>query len=338
MLISPATLPNELCDFIIDHLHADRPTLAVCALVCRSWAPASRFHLLPSISLSDKTGRRAARLNALLASPHQTLTPAVRALSLLNALAPLQVRLNGKQAYLVTTLLSLVPRITQLRHIHTLALSDLPYPLLHAIGGNVKHLSLTGITAGPAISSHLSALPRLTHLTLHAVAAIPFRAGAPAHQYRDTHNGILQKLEVSASPLAFLGWLPPARALILHDALAPHDFLDIAAYLTLRGAAVQHLEFGVVGDSGLDESILPSLVDLCPNLQSACVVFWDARAASRFFAFPGTGIPIPTHFDATKRVRVGVRIQIQNEDEDAKSGATFLQTQRCDLDVHVVPL
>ncbi|KAJ7289731.1 hypothetical protein C8J57DRAFT_1046913, partial [Mycena rebaudengoi] len=75
-------LPNELCDLIIDGLHADHPTLAVCALVCRSWVPASRFHLLPSISLSDKTGRRAAQLNALLASPYETLTPAVRELSL----------------------------------------------------------------------------------------------------------------------------------------------------------------------------------------------------------------------------------------------------------------
>ncbi|KAJ7739223.1 hypothetical protein DFH07DRAFT_840253 [Mycena maculata] len=43
-------------DAIIDNLHAD-PALCVCALVCRSWVPASRFHRFEEISLSQKSAR-----------------------------------------------------------------------------------------------------------------------------------------------------------------------------------------------------------------------------------------------------------------------------------------
>src|SRR5271170_2648382 len=38
-------LPAELTDRVIDHLHSDRLTLARCSLVCKTWLPASRYHL-----------------------------------------------------------------------------------------------------------------------------------------------------------------------------------------------------------------------------------------------------------------------------------------------------
>ncbi|KAJ6550848.1 hypothetical protein DFH09DRAFT_988700, partial [Mycena vulgaris] len=68
--MSRAALPRELCDFVVDYLHAERPTLGSCALVCRAWVPASRFHLFERISLSQNDGHAAARLNDLLESPH----------------------------------------------------------------------------------------------------------------------------------------------------------------------------------------------------------------------------------------------------------------------------
>lgn len=44
-------LPAELTDAIIDHLHADRLTLATCSLVCRAWRGAAQHHLLATIYL-----------------------------------------------------------------------------------------------------------------------------------------------------------------------------------------------------------------------------------------------------------------------------------------------
>lgn len=42
-------LPNETWDTIIDFLHSDHPSLAVCSLVCRPWLPTSRYHLFNRI-------------------------------------------------------------------------------------------------------------------------------------------------------------------------------------------------------------------------------------------------------------------------------------------------
>ncbi|KIP02590.1 hypothetical protein PHLGIDRAFT_122343 [Phlebiopsis gigantea 11061_1 CR5-6] len=42
--MSSASLPAELEDIILDHLHDDRKALAACSLVRRSWLPASRYH------------------------------------------------------------------------------------------------------------------------------------------------------------------------------------------------------------------------------------------------------------------------------------------------------
>ncbi|KAH9937073.1 uncharacterized protein B0H18DRAFT_969022 [Fomitopsis serialis] len=33
------TVPPELCDYVIDHLHNDRKTLMACSLTCRDWVP-----------------------------------------------------------------------------------------------------------------------------------------------------------------------------------------------------------------------------------------------------------------------------------------------------------
>ena len=46
-------VPVELTDYIIDFLHKDARTLAACALVCRAWTPAARFHLFRAVVLQD---------------------------------------------------------------------------------------------------------------------------------------------------------------------------------------------------------------------------------------------------------------------------------------------
>ena len=68
--MSARTLPSELDDIILDHLHDDHKTLASTALVCRSWLPTSRHHLWHAIHLTFSQ-RGLERLRQLLcSSPH----------------------------------------------------------------------------------------------------------------------------------------------------------------------------------------------------------------------------------------------------------------------------
>lgn len=59
----------ELTDQVIDHLHADPITLRNCALVARSWTPASQFHIFFSVNIKqDATCRLLCDI--LAHSPH----------------------------------------------------------------------------------------------------------------------------------------------------------------------------------------------------------------------------------------------------------------------------
>lgn len=57
----------EITDVILDHLHADKTSLASCALVCTDWALAARHRLFSSIHLR---GRDSSRFLAFLQSSH----------------------------------------------------------------------------------------------------------------------------------------------------------------------------------------------------------------------------------------------------------------------------
>ena len=46
------TLPPELSDIVLDHLHDDPVTLSRCALVQKSWLPAARYHLWSHLRLN----------------------------------------------------------------------------------------------------------------------------------------------------------------------------------------------------------------------------------------------------------------------------------------------
>jgi hypothetical protein len=74
----PSVAP-ELIDTIIDMLHADRAALATCALVCKSWLPASRYHLFSKIII---TRWNKPAISELLSSSRCTITSAVEHLVL----------------------------------------------------------------------------------------------------------------------------------------------------------------------------------------------------------------------------------------------------------------
>jgi len=125
---SPRLYP-ELCDIVIDNLHDDKTALAMCAMVCRSWVPASRAHQFRTLSLDhcrDHT-LHSSRLDkviwdrraSLLCDASSTVLPFVRHLmihddyfwrgTLSSPSAPhwLNETLPGIQLHLLTALRSL---------------------------------------------------------------------------------------------------------------------------------------------------------------------------------------------------------------------------------------
>ena len=66
------TIPPELQDRIIDHLHSDNLALATCSLVCKTWLPASRYHFFQTQTLC-LTNDNIHSFVELLNSPASTL-------------------------------------------------------------------------------------------------------------------------------------------------------------------------------------------------------------------------------------------------------------------------
>ncbi|KAG6831792.1 hypothetical protein H0H92_007469 [Tricholoma furcatifolium] len=67
------SLAPELIDAILSHL-SDTPTIAECALVCRSWVPSARYHLLPSPQVLRLYPIRIRKFLRLIDSPVSTLS------------------------------------------------------------------------------------------------------------------------------------------------------------------------------------------------------------------------------------------------------------------------
>ena len=47
------SVPQELIDTIIDHLHDDPPSLLACGLATKKWLPSSRYHLFSRVALHE---------------------------------------------------------------------------------------------------------------------------------------------------------------------------------------------------------------------------------------------------------------------------------------------
>jgi hypothetical protein len=72
-------LPQELHDAIVDHCHADKPTLRICSRVCKSWLPASRYHIFSKVLLHPDN---IVVFLQLISSPLCTIPPHVTRLAL----------------------------------------------------------------------------------------------------------------------------------------------------------------------------------------------------------------------------------------------------------------
>ncbi|KAK7044243.1 hypothetical protein VNI00_007965 [Paramarasmius palmivorus] len=82
MHVSNFLIPQEITDYIIDHFHDDPPTLAICALVCRAWYPASRHHLFAVVNISPRSIATFSDLLLQAPSGWFSIVPILRELSL----------------------------------------------------------------------------------------------------------------------------------------------------------------------------------------------------------------------------------------------------------------
>ncbi|KAF7325085.1 hypothetical protein MKEN_00551400 [Mycena kentingensis (nom. inval.)] len=291
-------LPAELCDAVLDYLHADPETLRSTALVCRSWVRTSRLHSFSSLSLSlsnppaasfsatprphtpETAAFRAIALDGLLASPLETISPSIHSLEVRDTLAPVRLRWGDRPVMTaMATLLQLVPRLAFLPSVKTLRLSELCWPLLRSLGGRVAHLYLaTGaVCLGGNLPKLLAALPRLQTLELDGVAGIPLRfwspkLSAPAQSFVSP----LHTLTIRHSSIAFLPWLSNAVAPNLStlkiDGLVSYELEYLETYLLAPrvGATLRVLELAFLSQH-VDAEELEPILEPCSALQTLIV-------------------------------------------------------------------
>ncbi|EDR06241.1 uncharacterized protein LACBIDRAFT_300541 [Laccaria bicolor S238N-H82] len=92
----------EIVDLFLDDCQKDSATLISSSLVSRKWALSTRRHLFSNITIS--VGRGIGRFGDLFHSPHATITPFVKSLSLIAEGA--QCSTNGEQSEFLIQLLS----------------------------------------------------------------------------------------------------------------------------------------------------------------------------------------------------------------------------------------
>jgi hypothetical protein len=250
-----ARTPPEIFDQIIDHLHADTKVLHSCALVCRSWLPATRHHKFQSVRLHSNNFD--AFLD-IIKSPWCSILSNVRHLDLTEG--------RGRFAYEKKWLNGALPhlRVFRLYSVTSLTVEELDWEalsiesrqvLLSAFPG-LQSLSISYSCFGEfhRLADLLCAFPALKDLHLYAVQCGDDKDVALT-SLQACPLSTLRKLEVHAGPVSsLLPW-------ILSSNPAPHlsdvDFGCVVGgkavqttkrFLEALGSSVEHLKFcfGVV--------------------------------------------------------------------------------------------
>ncbi|KAF9048045.1 hypothetical protein BDZ89DRAFT_1154863 [Hymenopellis radicata] len=162
-------LPPELCDMIIDFNHAARKTLARCSLVCRSWIPASRYHMWTAIRL---TPTNLDTFLSLISSNQSTFLPYVKTFEIENAFKKIKYYhkfWNGWDS--IASYLSDLPRLRSftLSKVSWGLLDDMKWSssVLYTFA-SVTNLGLSNVSFHdtPQLLAFLCNFPHLRHLTV----------------------------------------------------------------------------------------------------------------------------------------------------------------------------
>ena len=245
------TLPGELIDQIIDHLHDDISSLQACCLTCRTWMPSARIHLFCDVLLT--TERAAAFALLLDASPDISLF--VKRLNIQGDAS----QLYSKSGYIETIVPTIAPKLTRLStlridsvtlaHLHPKALSALidGFPVL-------KTLSLSSVTfekfrdfAALVIAHPLIERLDLGHIWWSGVVNSASRWDDVFHAYPDSRSR-LRCISLNDTSFNVLDWiLSHYRVLPIHtfshSTITTRLVPQIARFLNKVGPSLEHLTF-----------------------------------------------------------------------------------------------
>ncbi|TCD68555.1 hypothetical protein EIP91_010480 [Steccherinum ochraceum] len=164
-------LPIELLDDILSFLVGDKPTLASCCQVSKTWLPSSRRYLFHTISRTVS----AHPLSILSSFTHKPqLATLVKELTISGTRSP-------DHATCFTH--SLLPALAALPHLHTLTILDVPPHTLHERKVVVRAVFF-------AVSDVLGLLSACAHVHIHTLKLLP---GSDIVQ-RDYYNVVHQPL------------------------------------------------------------------------------------------------------------------------------------------------
>lgn len=160
--------PPEVTDRIIDFLWADRTSLCNCALTCRAWVPASRYHLFHTLRIWSR--------EAFDTLTHKSCIPATAEMFRFVQHLSIRERSGPAFAHLVPPLLvSKLPNVTSM-DIHDFSISTTsPDPSFFAVLGRfrkVTALQLRNVNLGLVwdMSMLLCSFPSLSQLWLYGCA------------------------------------------------------------------------------------------------------------------------------------------------------------------------
>jgi hypothetical protein len=178
-MLSSHQLPPELFDIIIDLLHADQAALATCALVCKSWLPASRHHLYGRLVITEPDPYMDSPIFKILSSHRSTVASSVQQLVLHGfegiRICPITTIFSCIQMLSLSDfpVLKYMPLLQNLESLELINIIVHTAGLLSILHSQLQRVSFSNISFGSNSSPHLCAyspcalMPSLTSFTLH---------------------------------------------------------------------------------------------------------------------------------------------------------------------------
>ncbi|KAG5716154.1 hypothetical protein E4T56_gene10678 [Termitomyces sp. T112] len=260
-------LPSEVIHIIIERIACfDVPTLRACSLVCKSWLPVSRWHLIPTVSLGSKNIKSFLRL---LESPYSTISQSIHHVSIQsdsNAISHRKSResriypldlIVGLGAFPFTCDETLLRRLTRFPALTSLSFSwlreGLALPTSNALVQGFPGLTkiefrTCTFTSFEQFTHMICALQNLRCLALMDVTWDDLRRSeSPTHQALPPH---LETLELYLSPIGHICTWIGDHSSDLEDLQTVNlcsafwedlDSMEIAWMLRRLGSKVKHL-------------------------------------------------------------------------------------------------
>ncbi|KAH9831245.1 uncharacterized protein C8Q71DRAFT_311374 [Rhodofomes roseus] len=270
------SLPPELTDHIIDYLHDDSCALAACALTCRQWLPAARYHSFGAVTLVPHRCETFAELIAV--SPELAL--AVRSVKL-RSLA------NGSRVWHRADL-SFLTALT--------AATDFFLDTMR-VGDTVHEAFVQGLSAVRRLTAHncwfatlydfaalVSSFQCLEFLSMSILIDDPDARGPPLPSLPDRLQVIeLGDLEWDRMPAAALfEWIkdvPNPQQLVGMSCHVIWEVWPTQAILAICGSHLQHFELVIKTEGSLDRILGKAGFSLseCTSLQTFTLRLWLAE-------------------------------------------------------------